>query len=109
MVDFGNGQNPTRTKPHWDKTPLDKTPLGQTPHWDKTPLSNGVLSQWGFILVGFCPVGFCPIGVLSYNDLQWEKWKLAISAVLLGIFDIFTRIFTFCVFPNQRCHKRCFI
>ena len=28
---------------------------------------SGVLSQWGFVLVGFCPVGFCPSGVLS----QW--------------------------------------
>ena len=28
---------------------------------------SGILSQWGFVLVGFCPVGFCPSGVLS----QW--------------------------------------
>ena len=28
---------------------------------------SGLLSQWGFVLVGFCSVGFCPSGLLSYT------------------------------------------
>ena len=26
---------------------------------------SGLLSKWGFFLVGYCPVGFCPSGLLS--------------------------------------------